>query len=139
MTGFALMATIGSLSVALTGTVSAGQTSGWKQMSIIDRTRAERQNAPPRDRTDQNYPNPLEASTGFKTIIPFTTVDEGMASIRIVDVTGKEVLKDAEEVTYAGTHFFYFTGDKLPAGTYYYQIQFPLGVVIQNKTMLIVK
>jgi hypothetical protein len=64
---------------------------------------------------------------------------EGIASIRIVDQTGKEVMKDNEEATYVGEHFFYFTASDLPSGTYYYQIEFPQGVIIQNKTMLVVK
>ncbi|HEY3876252.1 MAG TPA: hypothetical protein VGM92_12305 [Candidatus Kapabacteria bacterium] len=45
----------------------------------------------------------------------------------------------AEEASYVGTHFFYFSAADLPAGTYYYRIEFPAGVVIQNKTMLVVK
>lgn len=88
---------------------------------------------------ESNYPNPLEASSGFKTTIPFTTTVGGTAYIRIVDATGHEVLKDNEDVTYAGQHFFYFSADRLPSGTYYYQIEFPKGVVIVNKTMLVVK
>lgn len=139
MRGFALMATIGSLSVALTGTVSAAQTSDWKQMSIIHRTRAERQNAPPRDQTEQNYPNPLTALGGFRTTIPYATTAEGTAYIRIVDQTGREILRDNMEVTFEGKHFFYFTGSELPSGSYYYQIEFPQGVVIQNRTMIVVK
>lgn len=87
----------------------------------------------------QNYPNPLEASTGFKTIIPFSTTERGNAAIHIVDATGKLVLKDNEEVSYAGRHFFYFSAEKLSAGTYYYTIEFPKGVVIEKRTMLVVK
>jgi len=88
---------------------------------------------------EQNFPNPVGASTGFKTTIPFTTSATGTATIRIVDQTGKEVMNDNEEATYAGQHFFYFSASDLPAGTYYYQIEFPQGVVIQNKTMLVIK
>jgi hypothetical protein len=87
----------------------------------------------------QNYPNPLETSTGFKTMIPFETSTSGVAKIMIVDQTGKNVFTETLNATYAGKHFFYFTGDKLPAGTYYYTIEFPRGVVIASKTMLIVK
>ncbi len=87
----------------------------------------------------QNYPNPVDASNGFNTTIPFTTSSGGIASIRIVDAKGNVVLKDNEAVTYAGKHFFYFTATDLPSGTYYYQIEFPQGVIIQNKTMLVVK
>ncbi len=89
--------------------------------------------------SEQNYPNPIDAASGFNTTIPFTTTADGTASIRIVDAKGNVILKDNEEVTYAGTHFFYFTATDLPSGTYYYQIEFPEGVVIQNKTMLVVK
>jgi flagellar hook assembly protein FlgD len=81
----------------------------------------------------------LLALSGFKTTIPFTTSAQGVASIRIVDQTGKVVLKDNENATYAGQHFFYFSGKNLPSGTYYYTIEFPQGVVIANKTMLVVK
>jgi len=88
---------------------------------------------------EQNYPNPVDASSGFKTTIPFATSAQGMATIRIVNEKGVEVLKDNENVSYAGKHFFYITAADLPAGTYYYQIEFPKGVVIQNNTMLVVK
>ena len=44
-----------------------------------------------------------------------------------------------EEVTYVAMHFFYFSAKDLPSGTYYYTIEFPQGVVIASKTMLVVK
>ena len=97
------------------------------------------QEALPQTGADQNYPNPVDASSGFKTTIPFTTSEQGIAFIRIVNEKGVEVLNDNENVSYAGKHFFYITATDLPAGTYYYQIEFPKGVVIQNKTMLVVK
>ncbi len=37
------------------------------------------------------------------------------------------------------TNFFYFTATDLPSGTYYYTIEFPQGVIIASKTMLVVK
>ncbi|MDP4200810.1 MAG: T9SS type A sorting domain-containing protein [Bacteroidota bacterium] len=86
-----------------------------------------------------NYPNPVTASTGFKTLIPFTTAVQGTAYIRVVNAKGEEVLKDNEDVTYAGQHFFYFSADQLPSGTYFYQIEFPKGVIITSKTILVVK
>ncbi|MDP4199614.1 MAG: T9SS type A sorting domain-containing protein [Bacteroidota bacterium] len=93
----------------------------------------------PRANGEQNYPNPLTSNGGFKTTIPFETSGQGTALIRIVDQTGKEILKDNMDVTFTGKHFFYFTGSELPAGTYYYQIEFPFGVIIVNRTMLIIK
>ncbi len=129
------MATIGLLA----GTVRAAPTFEWKQIGASNRSQPGVTAIAPQGEGYQNYPNPLDAASGFKTTIPFTTLDKGIASIRLVNDKGIEVLKDNEEVTYSGTHFFYFTAQALPAGVYYYQIEFPQGVVIQNKTLLIVR
>jgi len=48
-------------------------------------------------------------------------------------------MNEDESVLGAGRHFFYFTAKDLPSGTYYYTIEFPQGVVIASKTMLVVK
>jgi hypothetical protein len=48
-------------------------------------------------------------------------------------------MSNDEEILGAGSHFFYFSAKDLPSGTYYYTIEFPQGVVIASKTMLIVK
>jgi len=91
------------------------------------------------DSGGQNYPNPLGASSGFNTTIPFVTSAGGVASITISDSKGVKVLTDDEEILGAGGHFFYFSAKDLPSGTYYYTIEFPQGVVIANKTMIVVK
>ncbi len=93
-----------------------------------------------REKVDQNYPNPLGLEANFtSTAIPFTTESKGVASMRVMDANGKLILRDFENEYGAGQHFFYFSAKDLPAGTYYYHIEFPKGVVIQNKTMLVVK
>ncbi|HWF44606.1 MAG TPA: hypothetical protein VG537_08185 [Candidatus Kapabacteria bacterium] len=89
--------------------------------------------------TGGNFPNPLDASTGFKTTIPFITDAGGMATIRIMNEAGETVLTDHEQLLGAGHHFFYITAEKLPAGTYYYTIEFPKGITIVSKSMLVVK
>ncbi len=81
----------------------------------------------------------VDGETNFTTTIPFTTSATGVATIRIADEKGNIVLTEDEDMTYIGTHFFYFTGTELPSGTYYYQIEFPKGVVIVNRSMLLVK
>jgi hypothetical protein len=44
------------------------------------------------------------------------------------------------EVESEGKHVFYFTGEALPAGTYYYEIEFPKGKhVVAKRTMILVK
>jgi len=91
------------------------------------------------DSGGQNYPNPLGASSGFNTTIPFATSTGGVATITVVNEKGMKILSDDEELLGAGQHFFYFSATDLPSGTYYYTIEFPQGVVIANKTMLVVK
>ncbi len=91
------------------------------------------------NRGQQNYPNPVDAASGFNTTIPFVTSTGGTAVITISDEKGTKVLNDDEEILGAGGHFFYFSAKDLPSGTYYYTIEFPQGVVIANKTMIVVK
>jgi hypothetical protein len=82
---------------------------------------------------------PVNASSGFNTTIPFVTSAGGVALITISDEKGTKVLTDDEQVLGEGQHFFYFSAKDLPTGTYYYTIEFPTGVVITSKTMLVVK
>jgi hypothetical protein len=93
----------------------------------------------PSDSGGQNYPNPLGVSSGFNTTIPFATSAGGVATITVVNEKGVKIMSDDEELLGAGQHFFYFSAKDLPTGTYYYTIEFPQGVVIANKTMLVVK
>lgn len=87
-----------------------------------------------------NYPNPFGSASQFKTTIPFMTDGTGTAEITIMDATGKVVLTDDLVITDAGKHFFYFTGEQLPAGTYYYRIEFPKDErVIVQRAMILVK
>jgi hypothetical protein len=84
--------------------------------------------------------NPFGASTLFKTTIPFDANGTGVAKITIVDPTGNQVLTEEMEVNEAGKHFFFFTGEALPSGTYYYEIEFPKGKqVVAKRTMILVK
>ena len=85
-----------------------------------------------------NYPNPLSAANEFKTMIPFNAPGEGVAMMSIVNEVGQEILTESMEVT-KGKHFFFFTGEALPQGRYFYTIQSPVGKVIVKRSLLIVK
>lgn len=88
---------------------------------------------------EQNFPNPVSSASDFNTTIPFSTNAAGVASIRITDEAGKLVSTERMDVIGAGRHFFYFSADRLPAGTYFYQIEFPKGKVIVTTNMVVVK
>lgn len=86
-----------------------------------------------------NFPNPLTTESSFKTTIPFTADVVGEAKITIFNEAGQIVTTETMEVTTVGKHFFYFSGATLPAGSYYYTIESPLGVAKVKRSLLIVK
>ncbi len=89
---------------------------------------------------EDNFPNPLTRLTQFKTTIPFELkTDGGDARIIIVDASGKAVYSETQTFAGSGKHYFYFTGQDLPSGTYYYTIESPLGRAIVRRQLLIVK
>ncbi|MDP4220074.1 MAG: T9SS type A sorting domain-containing protein, partial [Bacteroidota bacterium] len=88
---------------------------------------------------EQNYPNPLTWDKEFRTTIPFTIPNGGEAVIRISDATGKLIKSETMSFIDGGKHFFYFTATDLPAGKYYYQIEYPAGKVITNRSMLLIR
>lgn len=68
----------------------------------------------------QNYPNPFNPTT----TIQFDLADESMVSLRIYDVTGREVaaLLANERLT-AGAHVMEFNGKNLASGVYFYCLE----------------
>jgi flagellar hook assembly protein FlgD len=88
--------------------------------------------------SEQNYPNPLSSANAFRTTIPFSA-PAGLAIITITDASGRVVHSSEKAITTPGLNSFEFSGEQLPAGTYYYRIESPKGVTIVEKTMLLVK
>jgi photosystem II stability/assembly factor-like uncharacterized protein len=68
----------------------------------------------------QNYPNPFNPSTKIQYSIPST----GMVSVRVYDVTGKEVAALVNEVQQAGTWSARWDAGMIASGVYLYQITF---------------
>ena len=66
----------------------------------------------------QNYPNPFNPSTNIKYSIP----QDGMVSLKVYDLLGKEVATLVNEPQQAGTFDVVFSGSNLASGVYYYQL-----------------
>ena len=81
----------------------------------------------------QNYPNPFNPSTHFEFIIPVS----GFVSLKIYDITGKEVRTLLNEIKPAGIYQLEFKGEDLPSGVYYYKIE--SGKFSQVKKMVLIK
>jgi hypothetical protein len=70
----------------------------------------------------QNHPNPFGISSGSTHFAFSVGADEAAVTIRILDVSGKEVLRLLDNVMYNRGHYdVALTADALPAGSYFYE------------------
>ena len=66
----------------------------------------------------QNFPNPFNPSTTIK----YSIAKSGFVSLKVFDVTGREVVALVNSVLKSGTYDTIFNADKLTSGVYYYQL-----------------
>jgi hypothetical protein len=81
----------------------------------------------------QNYPNPLNPSTTIRFEIPETNE----VTLKIYDVTGKEVAILVNEVKKAGSYNINFNASQLSSGVYFYRLQ--AGSFILVKKLMLLK
>lgn len=67
----------------------------------------------------QNYPNPFNPSTTIGYEIP----SDGIVSIKVFDITGKEIATLVNEFKQAGYHSVELNASDLPGGIYLYRIE----------------
>ncbi|MFZ1320604.1 MAG: T9SS type A sorting domain-containing protein, partial [Ignavibacteria bacterium] len=67
----------------------------------------------------QNYPNPFNPETN----INFTIPKSGNVTLKIYDVSGKEVSTLVNEVKNAGNYIVGFNAANLPSGAYFYRLE----------------
>ncbi len=82
---------------------------------------------------EQNYPNPFNPSTIIKYSIP----KSGFVSLKLFDVSGREILSLIEQDQNAGTYEYHFNAGNLTSGVYFYTIQ--TGDFIQTNKMTLIK
>ncbi len=66
----------------------------------------------------QNYPNPFNPETNIKFSVP----NEGFVSLKVFDVTGKEVLTGVNEVLRRGFYNLLLDASHLSSGVYFYRL-----------------
>ncbi|MBK8981907.1 MAG: T9SS type A sorting domain-containing protein [Ignavibacteria bacterium] len=81
----------------------------------------------------QNYPNPFNPVTKITFSIPVS----GNISIRVYDITGKEIKTLVNEFRNAGTYDTEFNGSDLSSGVYYYKME--TGNFSEIKKMILIK
>jgi Rieske Fe-S protein len=81
----------------------------------------------------QNYPNPFNPTT----LISFTLPKAARTTLKIYDITGRNVQTLFDEQTSAGTHQVTFNASNLAGGTYLYKLT--SGNLTETKKMTLVK
>jgi hypothetical protein len=81
----------------------------------------------------QNYPNPFNPSTKINFSIP----KAGIVSLKVFDVTGREVANLLNEKLSTGTYEYTFEASKLNSGVYFYKLSGE--TFSETKKMLLVK
>jgi len=81
----------------------------------------------------QNYPNPFNPSTKINFDLPV----DGNVSLKIFDMSGKEVMTLVNEARTAGYYSVSFNGASLSSGIYFYTIQ--SGSFVSTKKMTLIK
>ncbi|MFA5011455.1 MAG: T9SS type A sorting domain-containing protein [Ignavibacteria bacterium] len=81
----------------------------------------------------QNYPNPFNPNTKINFALP----KQGFVSLKIYDITGREIKTLVNEVKQAGYYTVDFNGSNLSSGVYFYKIQ--SGDFSSVKRMVLVK
>lgn len=82
---------------------------------------------------EQNYPNPFNPITLIKYNLP----SNGIVSLKIYDISGKEVSTLVNEQQRAGTYEYSFDAGELSSGVYYYILS--TNEFTETKKMILVK
>jgi hypothetical protein len=81
----------------------------------------------------QNYPNPFNPVTKINFALP----KQGFVTLKIYDITGREIQTLVSEVKQAGYYSVDFNASSLSSGVYFYKIQ--SGDFISVKRMVLIK
>ncbi|MCB0729126.1 MAG: T9SS type A sorting domain-containing protein [Ignavibacteriae bacterium] len=81
----------------------------------------------------QNYPNPFNPSTNIRYDLP----KDNIVTIKIFDITGREIKTLVNEFKPAGRYLISFNAANLSSGIYYYKIE--AGEYSQVKKMILIK
>jgi hypothetical protein len=67
----------------------------------------------------QNYPNPFNPTTKINFAIP----KQGLVTLKVYDVLGREVANLVNEVKTAGNYIVDFDASYLASGVYFYKLE----------------
>ncbi len=91
------------------------------------------ENIPDKYVLHQNYPNPFNPMTKINFDLP----KQGFVSLKIFDITGREVQTLVNEFQLAGKYTVDFNGSALSSGVYFYRLQ--SGELTMTKSMVLIR
>lgn len=91
------------------------------------------QSIPEKFSLSQNYPNPFNPATNFE----FGISEPGFVSVKVYNISGKEVAVLVNEYKSAGKYSVSFDGSNLVSGIYYYKME--SGNFNETKRMVLLK
>jgi len=124
--------TILSLAMSPDGTIYAGTDAGVYMTSSVTSVEDIPQ-LPEKYSLSQNYPNPFNPGT----TINFSIMEEGMITLRVFDLTGREVATLVNDQLAPGAYARYWDASALASGIYHYRMT--AGGTSQTRTMVLVK
>ena len=87
----------------------------------------------PKNASLDNYPNPFNPTTKIRYLVP----SNGLVTLKVYDVTGKEIASLINEIKSTGSYSIEFNGTNLPSGAYFYRLT--SGNTVITKKMMLLK
>jgi photosystem II stability/assembly factor-like uncharacterized protein len=124
-----------SLGINIDGIIFAGTYDGGIFRSIESTTAIEDYNHEivPTFVLEQNYPNPFNPVTN----IGFRIADRGFVSLKVYDVTGREIVTLVAENLIPGDYQYRWDAEKFASGLYFYKIT--AGSFTKTRKMILIK
>lgn len=108
--------------------------SWWKNMLIVSGVENEQKDSPVKEfKLLHNYPNPFNPGTTITFELPVNS----FVTLKVFDVTGREITTLINGYEKAGSRSVYFEAKGLPSGIYFYKVQ--TGSFFLNGKMLLCK
>jgi hypothetical protein len=99
----------------------------------VDSPEFNKPNTPKEFNLSQNYPNPFNPVTKINFALP----KQGFVTLKIYDITGREIQTLVSEFKQSGYYSVDFNGSSLSSGVYFYKIQ--SGDFVSVKRMVLIK
>lgn len=113
-----------------------GQPAGslmWWNLTVASAGKSEGRFAPESFSLGQNYPNPFNPSTNFT----FRVAQEGLVSIKVFDLLGREIATLVNEVRHPGEYTAQWNAVGFSSGVYLYKME--AGSFVSTKKMILMK